>query len=52
MRDLTKKTDHSATLIEQGEAEANDSDSGTAIDTDNNLVTYANGGDTALITEH
>ena len=36
----------------QGEAEANDSDSGTAIDTDNNLVAYANGGDTALITEH
>ncbi|KAL9394267.1 hypothetical protein Peur_013552 [Populus x canadensis] len=52
LRDLTKKTDHSATLIEQGEAEANDSDSGTAIDTENNLVTYANGGDTALITEH
>ncbi|KAF9682465.1 hypothetical protein SADUNF_Sadunf05G0111700 [Salix dunnii] len=52
LRDLSKKMDHSVTLIEQGEAEANDSDSGTAIDTDNNLVTYANGGDTALITEH
>ncbi|CAK7347277.1 unnamed protein product [Dovyalis caffra] len=53
LRDLSKKTlDHSSTPIEQVETEANDSDSGTAIDTHNHLVTYANGGDTALITEH
>ncbi|KAJ9187020.1 hypothetical protein P3X46_002519 [Hevea brasiliensis] len=41
LRDLSKKTlEHSATPIEQGEAEANDSDSGNAMQTHNNLLTY------------
>ncbi|KDP41497.1 hypothetical protein JCGZ_15904 [Jatropha curcas] len=41
LRDLSKKTqEHSLTPVEQGEAEANDSDSGNAIHTHNNLVTY------------
>lgn len=53
LRDHSKKTpDHSVAPIDQGGAEANDSDSGTAIDTHNNPASYANGGDTALITDH
>ncbi|KAF9687436.1 hypothetical protein SADUNF_Sadunf02G0093300 [Salix dunnii] len=53
LRDHSKKTlDHSVAPIDQGGAEANDSDSGTAVDTHNNPASYANGGDTALITDH
>ncbi|WCJ35681.1 GATA transcription factor 25 [Euphorbia peplus] len=41
LRDLSKKTqEHSLTPIEQGEGEANESDSGNAMHTHNNLITY------------
>lgn len=55
LRDLSKKTqDHSQTVAEQGESEANDSDSGTAIqtNTNNNLVTFSNGDNSTLMAEH
>ncbi|KAF5462019.1 hypothetical protein F2P56_018063 [Juglans regia] len=52
LRDLSKKThDHSLTLPEQGEGVANDSDCVTGIHTNNNLVTYSNGDNSALIAE-
>ncbi|KAJ4830316.1 hypothetical protein Tsubulata_011292 [Turnera subulata] len=53
LRDLSKKSqDQTLTPIEQGEAVTNDSDHGTSIDTHDNLVTYSNGDDSALIGEH
>ncbi|KAJ7007019.1 hypothetical protein D5086_022361 [Populus alba] len=53
LRDHSKKAlEHSVAPIDLGETEANESDSVPAIDTHNNPVTYANGGDTALITDH
>ncbi|KAF5455970.1 hypothetical protein F2P56_025491 [Juglans regia] len=53
LRDLSKKTqDHSVSLAEQGEREANNSDCGTAIHTNNNLVTFSHGDNSALIAEH
>ncbi|XP_044474586.1 GATA transcription factor 25-like isoform X2 [Mangifera indica] len=53
LRDLSKKTqDHSLTPIEQGEGEANDLDCRTAFHTDNDLVSFSNDEDTALLTEH
>ncbi|XP_044510636.1 GATA transcription factor 25 isoform X2 [Mangifera indica] len=52
LRDLSKKTqDHSLIPIEQGEGEANDSGCGAAIHTDNELVSFSNDEDTALLTE-
>lgn len=53
LRDHSKKAlEHSVAPIDLGETEANESDSVPAINTHNNPVTYANGGDTALITDH
>ncbi|KAJ0087365.1 hypothetical protein Patl1_08682 [Pistacia atlantica] len=53
LRDLSKKTqDHSLTPVEQGEGEANDSDCGTAIHAGNELVSFSNDDDTALLTDH
>ncbi|OMO57576.1 Zinc finger, GATA-type [Corchorus olitorius] len=52
LRDLPKKTrDHSLTPVEQGESEANDSDCGTAIPTESNIVSFSNGDDSTLIAE-
>ncbi|XVE60618.1 hypothetical protein DITRI_Ditri05aG0142500 [Diplodiscus trichospermus] len=52
LRDIPKKTqDHSLTPLEQGESEANDSDSGTAIP-ESNIVSFTNGDGTAIIAEH
>ncbi|GLT79928.1 hypothetical protein SLA2020_513940 [Shorea laevis] len=53
LRDLSKKNqDHSLIPIEQGDNEANDSDCGTSIHTNDNLVPFSNGGNSALIAEH
>uniref|UniRef100_A0A2P2JT47 GATA transcription factor 25 n=1 Tax=Rhizophora mucronata TaxID=61149 RepID=A0A2P2JT47_RHIMU len=53
LRDLSKKTqDNSVTPIEQVDAEANDSDSGTAINVHDSLVTYSDGDNSALMAEH
>ncbi|XVE95171.1 hypothetical protein REPUB_Repub02eG0073100 [Reevesia pubescens] len=53
LRDIPKKTqDHSLTPAEQGESEANDSDSGTAIPTESNVVSFSNGAGSALIAEN
>ncbi|MBA0869085.1 hypothetical protein Goshw_023007 [Gossypium schwendimanii] len=50
LRDIPKKThEHSPTPVEQGESEPNDSDSGTAIPTESNVVPFSNGDDSALI---
>ncbi|XVE55621.1 hypothetical protein DITRI_Ditri03aG0173500 [Diplodiscus trichospermus] len=44
LRDIPKKTlDHSLTPVEQGDSETNDSDSGTAIPTQSNIVSFSNG---------
>ncbi|OMO50807.1 Zinc finger, GATA-type [Corchorus capsularis] len=53
LRDLLKKTrDHSQTPVEQGESDqANDSDCGTAIPTESNIVSFSNGDDTTLMAE-
>ncbi|GKV52398.1 hypothetical protein SLEP1_g58983 [Rubroshorea leprosula] len=53
LRDLSKKNhDHSITPIEQGDSEANDSDCGTSIHTNDNLVPFSNGDNSALMAEH
>ncbi|XWS23996.1 hypothetical protein CRYUN_Cryun28dG0063200 [Craigia yunnanensis] len=53
LRDIPKKTqDHSLTPVEQGDSEANDLDSGTAIPTQSNVVSFSNGDGSALIAEH
>jgi hypothetical protein len=53
LRDLSKKIqDHSLAPAEQVEGEANDSDCGTSIHTNNNLVNFSNGDNSALIAEH
>ncbi|KAL4279249.1 hypothetical protein GQ457_03G030000 [Hibiscus cannabinus] len=53
LRDIPKKTrDHSPTLVEHRDSEANDSDTGTAIPTQNNVVSFSNGDGSALIAEH
>ncbi|GKV33557.1 hypothetical protein SLEP1_g42051 [Rubroshorea leprosula] len=53
LRDLSKKSqDHSLIPIEQGDSEANDLDCGTSIHTNDNLVPFPNGGNSALIAEH
>ncbi|XVF39661.1 hypothetical protein PTKIN_Ptkin01aG0051300 [Pterospermum kingtungense] len=53
LRDIPKKTqDHSLTPVDQGDSEANDSDSGTGIPTQSNVVSFSNGDGSALIAEH
>ncbi|KDO81226.1 hypothetical protein CISIN_1g022924mg [Citrus sinensis] len=53
LRDLGKKMeDQPLTPAEQGEGEVNDSDCGTAAHTDNELVSFSNDDDSALISEH
>ncbi|XWS25392.1 hypothetical protein CRYUN_Cryun27aG0064700 [Craigia yunnanensis] len=53
LRDIPKKTqDHSLTPVEQRESEANDSDTGTAIPTQSNVVSFSNGDGSALLAEH
>ncbi|XVF64913.1 hypothetical protein PTKIN_Ptkin09bG0204700 [Pterospermum kingtungense] len=53
LRDIPKKTQgHSLTPVEQGESKANDSDSGTALPTQSNVVSFSNGDGSTLIAEH
>ncbi|XVF36573.1 hypothetical protein REPUB_Repub19eG0068900 [Reevesia pubescens] len=53
LKDIPIKTHgHSPAPVEQGESEANDSDSGTAIPTQSNVVSFSNGDGSALIEEH
>ncbi|KAE8707906.1 GATA transcription factor 25-like isoform X2 [Hibiscus syriacus] len=53
LKDIPKKTrDHSPPLVEHRDSEANDSDSGTAIPTQSNVVSFSNGDGSVLITEH
>ncbi|GMI78461.1 Zinc-finger protein expressed in Inflorescence Meristem, GATA TRANSCRIPTION FACTOR 25 [Hibiscus trionum] len=52
LRDIPKKTRESLIPVQQGESEANNSDSRTAIPTQSNVVSFSNGDGSALIAEH
>lgn len=53
LRVLPKKNqDRSITPVDQGDSEANDSDCGTSMHTNDNLIAYSNGDNSALMAEH
>ncbi|GMI89658.1 Zinc-finger protein expressed in Inflorescence Meristem, GATA TRANSCRIPTION FACTOR 25 [Hibiscus trionum] len=52
LRDISKKMQDSLIPVQQGDSEANDSDSRTAIPTQSNVVSFSNGDGMALIAEH
>ncbi|KAL4274104.1 hypothetical protein GQ457_13G020840 [Hibiscus cannabinus] len=52
LRDISKKAQESLIPVQQGESEANNSDSRTAIPTQSNVVSFSNGDGSALVVEH
>ncbi|KAK8624238.1 hypothetical protein V6N13_065589 [Hibiscus sabdariffa] len=52
LRDISKKMQDSLIPVQQGESEANNSGSRTALPAQSNVVSFSNGDGTALIAEH